>query len=65
MSNKGTRLRAGVLAGILALGASGVQAEGGASKLFWGDTHLHTSYSPDAFLLRNATADPDTSYRWA
>ena len=65
MSNKLTRLWTGLLAGLLALGASGVQAEGGASKLFWGDTHLHTSYSPDAFLLRNATADPDTSYRWA
>jgi len=65
MSNKRTRLWTGLLAGLLALGASGVQAEGGASKLFWGDTHLHTSYSPDAFLLRNATADPDTSYRWA
>jgi hypothetical protein len=34
-------------------------------RVFWGDTHLHTSYSPDAFLMRNNTADPDTAYRFA
>jgi hypothetical protein len=35
------------------------------SQVFWGDTHLHTSYSPDAFFFGNATADPDTAYRYA
>ena len=34
-------------------------------QVFWGETHLHTSYSPDAFLMRNSTADPDTAYRFA
>ncbi|GAA6150737.1 DUF3604 domain-containing protein [Pseudoteredinibacter isoporae] len=34
-------------------------------QLYWGDTHLHSSYSFDAYLFRNRTADPDTSYRYA
>ena len=33
------------------------------TQVFWGDTHLHTSFSPDAFFFGNATADPDTAYR--
>jgi len=35
------------------------------TQLYWGDTHLHTSNSFDAFLNGNVTADPDTAYRWA
>lgn len=42
----------------------GIQAEE-PTKLLWGDTHLHTSYSFDAFLNQNQSADPDTAYRWA
>lgn len=34
-------------------------------QVYFGDTHLHTSYSFDAFLNGNRSADPDTAYRWA
>ncbi|MCP5069200.1 MAG: DUF3604 domain-containing protein [bacterium] len=35
------------------------------NQLLWGDTHLHTSNSFDAYLNRNMTADPATAYRYA
>jgi hypothetical protein len=35
------------------------------NTLLWGDTHTHSSYSFDAFLSANMTADPDTAYRFA
>lgn len=34
-------------------------------QLLWGDTHLHTSNSFDAFLNQNKTADPNTAYMYA
>jgi len=34
-------------------------------QLLWGDTHLHTTYSSDAFANNNLTATPDTAYRFA
>jgi hypothetical protein len=54
-------LAAGALTAAL---ANPVIAEPGRELLF-GDTHLHTSYSFDAYLNRNQTGDPDTAYRWA
>ncbi len=36
-----------------------------ATRLLFGDTHLHTAYSFDAYLNRNQTGDPDMAYRWA
>ena len=36
-----------------------------AKRLLWGDTHLHTSYSFDAFLNGNQSANPDVAYRYA
>lgn len=35
------------------------------TQVYFGDTHLHTSYSPDAFLMGNQSATPDTAYRYA
>ncbi len=47
-----------------ALAASTASADA-PQQLLFGDTHLHTSYSFDAYLNKNQTADPDTAYRWA
>ena len=33
--------------------------------LYWGDTHLHTSHSTDAYLTGNQLIDPDQAYRYA
>ncbi|MFT5574700.1 MAG: hypothetical protein ACI89D_000210 [Bermanella sp.] len=33
--------------------------------LLWGDTHVHSAYSFDAFLNGNHSATPDTAYRFA
>jgi hypothetical protein len=38
---------------------------GESRQLLFGDTHLHTAYSFDAYLNKNQTGDPDTAYRWA
>lgn len=35
------------------------------TQLYWGDTHLHTSYSIDAYATGNYVTDPDTAFRYA
>ena len=35
------------------------------SRLFWGDTHLHTNQSPDAFTFGNRGITPEQAYRFA
>jgi hypothetical protein len=34
-------------------------------QLFWGDTHLHTNQSPDAFTFGNRGITPEQAYRFA
>ena len=36
-----------------------------AKTLLWGDTHVHSSNSFDAYLNTNLTAGPETAYRYA
>ena len=52
----------GLLASLWSL-ATPVGAE--PRQLLWGDTHLHSSNSFDAYLNQNVSADPDTAYRYA
>ena len=34
-------------------------------QVFWGDTHLHTTYSPDAGMIGNFNLGPEEAYRFA
>lgn len=42
-----------------------VAAQENPDHLLWGDTHLHTNRSVDAYFLENRSADADTAYRFA
>ena len=60
--------QAGFFVGILTtfLAASlGQPAFAQQTKLLWGDTHLHSNLSPDAYIQRNTSATPDDSFRFA
>lgn len=35
------------------------------TQLFWGDVHLHSNYSTDAYATGNTTVTPDQAYRFA
>ena len=68
------RIRSAILALALATSASGegeppqyspYADQEHANRVFWGDTHVHTSWSPDAGAGGNLRLGPDTAYRFA
>ncbi len=62
---KRMKMRTSMLLGLLSLSASVTGSPHESTNLYWGDTHLHTAYSADAFLSQNYSSTPDTAYRWA
>lgn len=49
----------------LAVGLLSGSALAQQTNLYWGDTHLHSNLSPDAYVQGNTTATPDDSYMFA
>ncbi len=54
---------AAAVASVLAIGSA--SAENYPDRLLWGDTHLHTRLSMDAYALGNRSGDADIAYRFA
>ena len=45
--------------------STAADAQKNPDKLLWGDTHLHSNLSVDAYIFGNKTANADTAYRFA
>jgi hypothetical protein len=56
---------AAVATASLAMFATLGYAEAAERQAYYGDLHLHTSYSFDAYVLFGAQVDPDAAYRFA
>ena len=50
-------------AALLALSVGSANAQ--ETNLYWGDTHLHTKLSADAYLMQNRSLSPSDAYRYA
>ncbi len=67
-SKLGAALMAGAGIAALALAPiSGLDAQGASSEteLFWGELHLHSNHSLDAYITDNTMVTPDMAYRYA
>ncbi len=59
------RASAVALVGIAAGLTIGGSAQAADTQVYFGDTHVHTALSGDAFIFGNHSATPDTAYRYA
>lgn len=64
MGRSGMKL-AGMLALVAAFSASAQESGSDATHVYWGDVHLHSNYSWDAYGTGNLTLTPDQAYRFA
>jgi hypothetical protein len=49
----------------LAIAAGSASAQTPQTNLYWGDVHLHSNYSLDAYATGNNATTPDMAYRYA
>jgi hypothetical protein len=69
-TRRGARLLAGAAAMSVALGLALQPVSAGEkpvphTQVYWGDVHLHTNFSLDAYATGNTTVTPDMAYRFA
>jgi hypothetical protein len=65
LSASGRRRALMACAAALAMAAGGAAAQTPQTRLYWGDVHLHSNYSLDAYATGNNATTPDLAYRYA